>query len=163
MLQQRLERDGYHYEVVNAGVSGDTSAGGVRRLDWVLDGDVRVVVLELGANDMLRAQPVAEMRRNLDDIIKRAKAHGAEVLLAGMYATTNNGADYQKKYREAFEDLARENNVPMIPFFLERVAGVESLNQADGAHPNAEGTKIVVETVYQALKPILDKQPATKK
>ncbi|HYP53495.1 MAG TPA: arylesterase [Pyrinomonadaceae bacterium] len=158
LLQKRLEADGYQYEVVNAGVSGETSAAGLRRIDWTLDtGNVRVVILELGANDFLRGQPVAETRKNLSQIIERAKARDAKVLLAGMYTTTNAGERYLREIHEAYESLAREHDVPLIPFFLEGVAGREELNQADGVHPNAEGTKIVAETVYKHLRPLLDK------
>ncbi|HEV2915834.1 MAG TPA: arylesterase [Pyrinomonadaceae bacterium] len=157
LLQKRIEADGYKYEVVNAGVSGDTSAGGLRRLDWALEGDVRFLILELGANDLLRGQQVAEMKKNLGQIIERARARGVIVLLAGMYAPTNTGAEYQREVQSAFQTLAREHDVPLIPFFLDRVAGVESLNQADGIHPNAEGAKIVAETVYQSLRPLLEK------
>ena len=158
ILQKKLELDGYQYEVVNAGVSGDTSAGGLRRIDWALEGDVRFLILELGANDLLRGQPVREMKNNLDKIIERAQARGVVVLLAGMYAPTNAGADYQREVQQAFQQLARERGVTLIPFFLDRVAGVDSLNQPDGIHPNAEGTRIVAETVYAALRPLLDKQ-----
>lgn len=157
-MQEKLKRDGYDFEVVNAGVSGDTTAGGVRRIDWALEGDVRFVILELGANDILRGQPISEMKKNLGQIIKQAQARGAQVLLAGMYAPTNSGRDYQEEVAKAYQSLAREYQVILIPFFLDRVAGIESLNQADGIHPNAEGTRIVAETVYQALKPILEKQ-----
>jgi acyl-CoA thioesterase-1 len=166
ILQRKLETDGYRYEVVNAGVSGDTSAGGLRRLDWTLEGDVRFLILELGANDLLRGQSIAEMKKNLGQIIERAKARGVVVLLAGMYAPTNTGADYQREVQQAFQALAREHQVLLIPFFLDRVAGVERLNQADGIHPNAEGTRSVAETVYQSLRPLLEKQkqsaPLTK-
>ena len=158
ILQKMLDADGYKYEVVNAGVSGDTSAGGVRRIDWAMEGDVRFLILELGANDLLRGQPVAEMKNNLRQIIERAKKRNVEVLLAGMYAPTNAGAEYQREVQEAFQSLAREQQVTLMPFFLDRVAGVESLNQRDGIHPNAEGTRIVAETVYRALRPMLDKQ-----
>jgi acyl-CoA thioesterase I len=158
LLQKRLDSEGYEYEVINAGVSGDTSAGGVRRLDWALDGDVRFLILELGANDLLRGQPVGEMKKNLAEIIERAQGRGVKVLLAGMYAPTNTGADYQRDVQAAFQTLAREQGVTLIPFFLDRVAGVEPLNQADGIHPNAEGTKIVAETVYQSLRPLLEKE-----
>ncbi|MEA2175346.1 MAG: acyl-CoA thioesterase [Blastocatellia bacterium] len=158
LLQKRLESDGYQYEVVNAGVSGDTSAGGLRRIDWALDGDVRFLILELGANDLLRGQPIKEMKKNLDQIIERAQSKGVVVLLAGMYAPTNSGGDYEREVQAAFQSLAREREVTLIPFFLDRVAGIESLNQADGIHPNAEGSKIVTETVYNALRPLLDKQ-----
>lgn len=162
LLQQRLDREGYHYEVVNAGVSGDTSAGGLRRIDWALqDGGVAVVILELGANDILRGQPISEMKRNLAGIIERAKSRGAQVLLAGMYAPTSSGAEYGRNVRAAYEELAREHNVTLLPFLLDRVAGIESLNQADGAHPNAGGTVIVAETVYRALLPLLERESAT--
>jgi acyl-CoA thioesterase-1 len=158
LLQDRLNRDGFEYEVVNAGVSGDTSAGGLARVDWALEGDVRLVVLELGANDILRGQSVATMKQNLSDIIERAKARGAGVLLAGMEAPTNMGVQYRKAVHDAYKSLAREHGVPLIPFFLDRVAGVESLNQSDRIHPNVEGTKVVAETVYKFLKPELEKR-----
>jgi acyl-CoA thioesterase-1 len=157
LLQKRLAADGFDYEVVNAGVSGDTTAGGVRRIDWSLEGDVKVVILELGANDILRGQPISEMKKNLSTIIKRARERGAQVLLAGMEAPTNSGIDYRRWTHGAFSELAKEHNVPIIPFFLDRVAGIQSLNQADGIHPNPEGTRIVADTVYQYLKPILEK------
>jgi acyl-CoA thioesterase-1 len=156
-LQKRLDADGFKYEVVNAGVSGDTSAGGVRRIDWALDGDVRVVIVELGANDILRFQPIAEMKKNLSQIILRAKAKGARVLLAGMEAPTNSGPEYRKEAHQAFVDLAREHQVELIPFFLEGVGGMERLNQPDGIHPNREGTKMVAENVYKHLRPMLEK------
>ncbi|HKO96737.1 MAG TPA: arylesterase [Pyrinomonadaceae bacterium] len=156
LLQERLKRDGYDYEVVNAGVSGDTSAGGVRRIEWALDGDVRFLILELGANDFLRGQPVAETKKNLETIIDRAQARNVKVLLAGMLAPTNAGREYQEQIRNMFVEVAREKNVTLIPFFLESVAGMEGLNQADGIHPNVEGTKLVAETVYKHLRPMLD-------
>ncbi|HWT00732.1 MAG TPA: arylesterase [Pyrinomonadaceae bacterium] len=158
VLQKMLDADGYRYEVVNAGVSGETSAGGLRRLDWTLAGDVRFLILELGANDLLRGQPVGELKNNLAQIIERAKGRNIEVLLAGMYAPTNAGADYQREVHEAFQSLAREYKVTLIPFFLDRVAGVETLNQPDGIHPNAQGARIVAETVYKSLRPLLDKR-----
>jgi acyl-CoA thioesterase-1 len=157
LLQEQLKRDGFDYEVVNAGVSGDTTAGGLSRLDWALEGDVRFVILELGANDILRGLPTAEMRRNLSQIIERARARGAQVLLAGMLAPTNYGAEYQRASLEVFPALAKEYDLPLIPFFLDRVAGIENLNQADGVHPTAEGTRIVAATVYGHLKPMLEK------
>jgi acyl-CoA thioesterase-1 len=156
MLQQKLNADGFNYEVVNAGVSGDTSAGGVRRIDWALDGEVRVVILELGANDILRGQSVEEMKRNLATIIERAKSRGAMVLLAGMEAPTNSGPDYRRAVHETFPSLAREHKTQLIPFLLDGVAGIESLNQRDGIHPNEEGAKMVADTVYKSLRPMLD-------
>jgi acyl-CoA thioesterase-1 len=159
LLQRMLDSDGYRYEVVNAGVSGDTSAGGLRRIDWSLDaGRVRYVVLELGANDFLRGQPVAETKKNLSSIIERAKSRGARVLLAGMYTTTNAGRDYLGEIDAAYKSLAREHQVPLIPFFLEGVAGKAELNLEDGVHPNAEGARIVARTVYTHLKPMLDEE-----
>jgi acyl-CoA thioesterase I len=157
LLQKKLDADGFSYEVVNAGVSGDTSAGGVRRIDWSLEGDVKIVILELGANDLLRGQSIDAMKKNLGQIIGRVKARGATVLLAGMEAPTNAGNEYRKAVHEAFVSLAREYDVPLIPFFLDRVAGLDSLNQRDGIHPNEEGTKIVVQTVYRTLQPLLEK------
>jgi acyl-CoA thioesterase-1 len=158
ILQKMLDADGYQYEVVNAGVSGDTTAGGLRRIDWALEGDVRFLILGLGANDLLRGQPIKEMKNNLAQIIERAHERKVEVLLAGMYAPTNAGADYGREAQAAYQSLAREQKVTLIPFFLERVAGIESLNQPDGIHPNAEGTRIVAETVYKALRPLLEKR-----
>ena len=159
LLQKMLDADGFKYEVVNAGVSGDTSAGGVRRLDWSLDaGNVRFVILELGANDFLRGQPVAETKKNLSEIIKRAKSRDAQVLLAGMLTTTNTGREYEVEISNAFRSLASEHEVPLIPFFLEGVAGIDRYNQEDRVHPNAEGTRLVAATVYRHLKPLLEKE-----
>lgn len=155
LLQELLKRDGHEFEVVNSGMPGDTSAGGARRIDWALEGDVRFLILELGANDFLRGQPVAETRKNLSDIIDRAKAKNVKVLLAGMIAPTNAGREYQAQTRTMFSDLAREKDVTLIPFFLEGVAGIEKLNQPDGIHPNIEGTKLVADTVYKYLQPML--------
>jgi acyl-CoA thioesterase-1 len=158
LLQDKLEADGYTYEVVNAGVSGDTSAGGLRRIDWALEGDVRYLIVELGANDILRGQSAREMKKNLAQIIERARARGVQVVLAGMYAPTSFGPEYQREVRDAFQSLAREYDVTFIPFFLDRVGGVSSMNQTDGIHPNAEGTRIVAETVYNALRPRLQNE-----
>lgn len=163
LLQKKLEADGFNYEVVNAGVSGDTSAGGLRRIDWAMEGDVKFVILELGANDILRGQPIPAMKKNLARIIERVKERGAQVVLAGMEAPTNSGVEYRKEVQEAYRDLARQYQVPYIPFFLDRVAMIESLNQGDGVHPNADGTRIVAETVYQTLRPLLEEQKAAGK
>ena len=161
LLQKRLDAEGLRYEVVNAGVSGDTTAGGLRRVDWALEGDVRVVILELGANDILPGQSIEEMKKNLERIIERIKARGVGVLLAGMEAPTNSGREYGKAVHDAFESLAREQRVAFMPFFLEGVAGVPSLNQGDGIHPNAEGTRLVAETVYGSLRPVIQADKAT--
>jgi acyl-CoA thioesterase-1 len=163
LLQKMIDADGFKYEVVNAGVSGETSAGGVRRIDWSLDaGGVRFVILELGANDFLRGQPVSETRKNLAAIIERAKSRGARVLLAGMYTTTDAGQDYERQIDAGFKSLAKEQGVTLIPFFLEGVAGKSELNQQDGIHPNAEGTRLVAATVYRYLKPMLEEEGKKK-
>jgi acyl-CoA thioesterase-1 len=163
LLQKLIDADGFKYEVVNAGVSGDTSAGGVRRIDWSLDaGGVRFVILELGANDFLRGQPVGETKKNLSAIIKRARSRGAQVLLAGMLTTTESGRVYEVEISDAFKSLAGENDVVLIPFFLEGVAGIDKLNQQDRIHPNAEGTRLVAATVYRHLKPLLEKESKSR-
>ena len=154
-----LDDDGFRYEVVNAGESGGTSAGGVRRIDWALDaGGVRFLVLELGANDFLRGQPVSETRKNLAQIIERAQSRGVHVLLAGMLTTTESGRGYEVEIGDAYRSLADEYKVTLIPFFLEGVAGIDRLNQPDRIHPNAEGTRIVAANVYRHLKPLLEKE-----
>lgn len=158
LMQARLDAAGYNYEVINAGVSGDTSAGGLSRLDWSLQGDVDVLIVELGANDGLRGLPVAFMKRNLDEIVRRAKDRGVTVLLTGMEAPPNYGADYTTEFRRVFPDLARTHRVAFIPFFLEGVAGIPSLNIADGMHPNPAGARIVEATVWRALEPLLQKR-----
>lgn len=155
LIQKRLDAEGYHYEVVNHGVSGDTSAGGVSRLDWALTGDVRALVIELGANDGLRGLPVESTKANLSDIITRAKARGVAILLTGMEAPPNHGPVYTAQFRQAFADLARDHQVAFVPFYLEGVAGNPALNIADGIHPNAEGAAIVEKTVWTALEPLL--------
>ena len=156
LLQQRLDADGYNYEVVNAGVSGDTSLGGLERIDWVLEQDgVEILILELGANDLLRRLPVGRMKSNLDQIIRKAKAKNVKVLLCGMLAPPTMGADYQRAYSSAFPDLANEHGVAYLPFLLENVALKRELNQADGIHPNADGTKIMTANIYKELKPML--------
>lgn len=158
LIQARLNAEGYRYEVVNAGVSGDTSAGGLSRLDWSLEGNVKVLVLELGANDGLRGLPVSQMKRNLREIITRARQRGIGVILTGMEAPPNYGAAYTSEYRQAFRDLADEHDVAFIPFYLDGVAGVPGLNLSDGMHPNAAGSRIIEQTVWRALEPVLEKQ-----
>ena len=155
LLQARLDAAGLGYEVVNAGVSGDTSAGGLSRLDWALDGDVRVLIVELGANDGLRGLPVSALRDNLDQIIRRAKARGITVLLTGMEAPPNYCAAYTAEFRAAYRDLAKAHGVAFMPFFLEGVAGVPALNIADGIHPNPNGARIVEATLWRTLQPLL--------
>ena len=158
LVQKQLDAEGYTFEVVNAGVSGDTSAGGLRRLEWSLDGDVRILVLELGANDGLRGLPVAGMKQNLKTIITTAKQRGIDVLLTGMEAPPNYGTAYTSEFRRVFRDLAGEEHVAFMPFYLYQVAGVPTLNIADGMHPNPAGARIVEANLWRSLKPLLDKQ-----
>ena len=157
LIQQRLDNEGYDYRVVNAGVSGDTSAGGLSRLDWSLDGDVRVLVIELGANDGLRGLPVAALKRNLGEIISRARQRGITVLLTGMEAPPNYGEAYTSEFRGVYRDLAREHDVTFMPFFLEGVAGIDALNQRDGIHPNPDGARLIERKIWASLEPLLDR------
>jgi acyl-CoA thioesterase I len=157
LLQKKLDDDGYGWQVVNAGVSGDTSAAGLQRLDWSLQQqNVRVLIVELGANDGLRGLPVDQLKKNLAAIIEAAQARGIAVLLVGMEAPPNYGPEYASAFRQAYRDLARQYKVIFVPFMLDRVAGISTLNQADGIHPNIEGTHIVAETLWHALRPMVD-------
>jgi acyl-CoA thioesterase-1 len=155
LIQARLQASGYPYEVINAGVSGDTSAGGLSRLDWSLEGDVRILVIELGGNDGLRGLPVASMKRNLTEVITRAQARGIKVVLTGMEAPPNFGAAYTNEFRQVYHDLAKAHDVTFMPFYLDGVAGIPSLNIADGMHPNAEGSRIIERAVWRTLEPLL--------
>jgi acyl-CoA thioesterase-1 len=155
VLQQRIDAAGYRFEVVNAGVSGDTTAGGLSRLDWSLDGDVRILIVALGGNDGLRGLPPAEMKRNVEAIVGRAKARGVSVLLAGMESPTNMGPDYQERFHDVFPAVAREQRVAFLPFLLEDVAGRADLNQRDGIHPTAEGARVIADHLWPILEPLL--------
>ncbi len=158
LLQERLNSEGFDYEVINAGVSGDTSLGGLERADWVLDQEnAKILILELGANDLLRGMPPKQMKSNLDKIIRKAKERNIDVLLCGMLAPPTAGSEYQREFTMAFPDLADEHNVAFLPFLLEGVAGNRDLNQADGIHPNPAGTKIMTDNIYKELRPLLKK------
>jgi acyl-CoA thioesterase-1 len=157
LLQKKLIEGGYDYVVINAGVSGETSAGGVRRIDSALKGNVRILILELGANDGLRGQPVAELKSNLSQIIEAARKRKITVVLAGMEAPTNFGAEYTAEFHKAFEDLQEKYQLTLVPFFLGNVAGIPELNQPDGIHPNAKGEEIVANNVWQVLEPLLSR------
>lgn len=152
LLQKRLDQSGYRYRVVNAGVSGDTTAGGLRRLEWSLSEPVSLVILALGGNDALRGQPVSELKSNLARMIEMAKGHGAKVVLAGMEAPPNLGAEYTREFRAAYRELARRYDVPLIPFLLEGVGGRPELNQPDGIHPNTEGELVLLENVWRVVE-----------
>jgi acyl-CoA thioesterase-1 len=157
LLQKKLDEDGYGWEVVNAGVSGDTSAAGLQRLDWALQQpNVRVLIVELGANDGLRGLPVDQMKKNLAAIIETAQTRQIAVLLAGMEAPPNYGPEYAASFRQVYRDLARQYKIILVPFMLDKVAGISTLNQADGIHPNIEGTHIVADTLWHALRPMVD-------
>jgi acyl-CoA thioesterase-1 len=155
LLQKRLDAAGLPYQVVNAGVSGDTSAGGLSRLDWALDGDVRILIVALGGNDALRGLPAEELRRNLTTIIERAQARQIDVVLAGMEAPPNFGRAYIAAFHQVYPDLARQYHVAFVPFLLQNVAGIESLNQRDGIHPTADGARLVADNIWKVLKPML--------
>jgi len=161
LLQARVDAAGLRYEVVNAGVSGDTSAGGLSRLDWALDGDVRILIIALGGNDALRGLPVEELKRNLSNIIERASARKITVILAGMEAPPNFGRDYTASFHRAYPDLAREHGIALVPFLLEGVAGVSGLNQRDGIHPTPEGASLIADTVWAVLRPIAERAAPT--
>lgn len=157
LVAQRLADAGYEYRVVNAGVSGDTSAGGLRRLDWLLRLPIAVLVLELGANDMLRGQSVEALRENLVAIVERTRAvhPRAKLLIAGMRAAPNLGPRYVQGFEAVYPGVAEQLDGALIPFLLEGVAGDPRLNQADGIHPTAEGHRRVAETVWRSLAPLL--------
>ena len=157
LIQRKIDEAGLSFRVVNAGVSGDTSAGGLRRIDWLLKSPVAVLVLELGANDMLRGLSPDTMRSNLQQIIDRTRdAHpNAGVVIAGMRALQNLGPDFVGGFEESFPELAKENDAVLIPFLLEGIAGERALNQSDDVHPNAEGQRRIATLVWPKLLPLL--------
>lgn len=157
LVQAKIDSAGLRYRVVNAGVSGETSAGALRRIDWLLRDHPAVLVIETGANDGLRAQDPDSTRANIQAIIDRARALAPppRIVLAGMEALPNYGPLYARRFRAIYPELARRNHLPLVPFLLAGVAGVDSLNQADGMHPTAAGQRIVAQTVWQTLGPVL--------
>lgn len=154
LLQERLDANGLDYDVVNAGVSGDTSAGGLARLDWALQGDVRILIVALGGNDALRALPTEQLRNNLATVIERAQARGISVILAGMEAPPNFGRDYIVAFHQVYPALAARYHVALVPFLLAGVAGIDALNQRDGMHPTPAGARVVADNVWKVLEPI---------
>ena len=160
-IQEKLDAAGLDYRVVNAGVSGDTSAGGLRRLDWLLRQPIAVLVLELGANDMLRGLGVEAMRENLQEIVDQTRAAHPEVKLvvAGMRAAPNLGAEYAEAFEASFSELAERNGGVLLPFLLEGVAAEVELNQADGIHPTAEGQRLVAGNVWETVAPLIESAP----
>lgn len=157
LIQNRIDSLKMPYNVINGGLSGETSAGGKARIDWLLKQRVDVFVLELGANDGLRGLPVAQTAKNLQAIIDRVKAKypDAEMVLAGMQVPPNMGAKYAADFKNMYPELAKKNQMALIPFLLDKVGGVPKLNQADGIHPTAEGDKILAENVWVVLKGLL--------
>jgi acyl-CoA thioesterase-1 len=158
LLKTRLNAQGYGYQVVNASVSGETTAGGLARLPRALElHHPKIVVLELGGNDGLRALPIAQMRSNLTQMVDLASAAGAKVLLLGMRMPPNYGPQYTEQFSMVFSDLAREKKLPLVPFLLTDIALSPTLLQGDDIHPNAAGQPILVENVWPTLKPLLKK------
>lgn len=157
LIQKRIDSLGLNYKVVNAGVSGETTSGGNSRIDWLLKQPLDVFVLELGGNDGLRGIPVSETRKNLQEILDKVKAKypDAKRVLAGMQIPPNIGQKYAAEFKEVYVDLAKKNDVTLIPFLLEGVGGETKLNQADGIHPTAEGHKILAENVWVRIKDLL--------
>ena len=164
LLQKKVDEAGLKFSVVNAGISGDTSAGGLRRIDWLLKRRVDVLVLELGGNDGLRGIPVAATRTNLQAIIDRTKQKypQAQIVVAGMQMPPNMGADYNAAFAKMFPDLARSNNAALVPFLLEGVGGKPELNLPDMIHPTAEGHQIVAGNVWKVLRPVLEEGTSIK-
>lgn len=156
-LQAELDRLGYQYRVVNAGISGDTTAGGVTRIQAVLGHKPEIVVLELGPNDALQGKSIDAMKANLAGMIETFQKANVKVILAGMQIPPNYGPDYTEAFRQAYIDLAKQYNLPLIPFFLDGVAAKPELNQMDGIHPTAEGYAYVVKNVMPVLQPLLKK------
>jgi acyl-CoA thioesterase-1 len=159
LIQQMFAAEGYdEVEAINAGISGDTTAGGVRRAEALLDGDARILILALGANDGLRGLTVEQTRTNLASIISMARSRGVAVLLCGMEAPTNYGEDYRVAFRGVFQQLASEyrGDISFVPFLLEGVAGNPALNQSDGVHPNAEGARVIANALYPPLRTMVD-------
>lgn len=150
-LERKLQQEGYRWQVINAGISGETSSGTLARIDWILKLDPDIVILEIGANDGLRGQDPELTRGNIDKIVTSLQAKGVTVVLAGMHMLTNMGPSYTQKFASIYPRVAKERDLILIPFILDQVAGEESLNLSDGIHPNAEGYDIVMENVYPYL------------
>lgn len=157
LIQQRIDSLGFDYSIINAGLSGETTASGKNRLDWVLEDDIDIIILELGANDGLRGIPLVETQSNLQGMIDmvRKRLPEAKIILAGMKIPPNMGPEYTSGFERIFPHLATTENLQFIPFLLENVAGIPDLNQGDGIHPTAQGQKIVAQNVWKILGPLL--------
>ncbi|MEM5583534.1 arylesterase [Roseibium sp. AS2] len=161
-LQKALEAGGHAVEVVNASVSGDTSSGGLSRLDWSVGTDTDAVIVELGANDALRGISPEITRANIDEITRLLRARGVEVLLAGMIAPRNLGPDYAQRFDGIYAEVARAHDALLYPFFLEGVALDPDLNLADGMHPNAKGVEVIVENILPKVEALLDRSRSSR-
>ena len=155
LLGARLSAEAYPYRVVNAGISGDTTAGGLRRVDWALRLRPDVVIVELGVNDALRGQDLSAVRANLDRLVERFQSAGARVLVAGMRLPTNYGNRYGADFQRVYEEVAKKRGATLMPFFLDGVGGNPRLNQLDGIHPTAEGYRVIVDRLWPYLRPLL--------
>lgn len=157
LIQQRLDSLRMPYVVVNAGLSGETTSGGLARIDWILKQPIDVFVLELGANDVLRGLELTATKENLQGILDKVKSTypEAKLVLAGMQAPPNMGKAYTTEFAKIFEEIAQHNNITLIPFILDGIAGIPDLNQGDGIHPNADGEKILMENVWEVLRTVL--------
>lgn len=165
LIQAKIDSLNWTFEVINAGLSGETSAAGLRRIDWILRREIDILVLELGANDGLRGIALESTKKNLQGIIDRTKRKypHVRVVLAGMQIPPNLGTDYSARFRDLFPELAKENKAQLIPFLLEGVGGVAELNLPDGIHPTVQGHEIVAQNVWQVLKPLLEERRKKKK
>ena len=157
LVEESLNKKGKACKVINAGLSGETSAGGLSRIDWILRQPIDIFILELGANDGLRGLPIEETRKNLQQIIDkvRAKNPDVKIVIAGMMVPPNMGPEYSANFQKVFPAIAKKNNATLIPFLLKAVGGIEKLNQPDGIHPNAEGHKIVASNVEEVIEKLL--------
>lgn len=157
VIQEKIDSLGLDYTVINAGLSGETTASGKNRLEWVLEDDIDIIIIELGANDGLRGVPLTETESNLQSMVDavQSKLPDAKIILAGMKIPPNMGPEYTSKFESIFPELATSENIKLIPFLLNNVAGIPELNQGDGIHPTVKGQKLVAENVWKVLKPIL--------
>lgn len=157
LIEEKFTRDGYDVEVINGGLSGETSAGGLTRIDWMLNREYDIFILELGGNDGLRGLPIEETRSNLTKIIKRVKAKNpkTKIVVAGMMVPPNMGPEYSENFMDVFKEVAEMNQATLIPFLLQDVGGIERLNQPDGIHPNAEGHAVIANNIYPVIKKLL--------
>nr|WP_297789560.1 arylesterase [uncultured Allomuricauda sp.] len=157
LIQQKIDSMGLDYTVINAGLSGETTASGKNRLEWVLEDDIDIIIIELGANDGLRGVPLSETEQNLQNMVDtvQSKLPEAKIILAGMKIPPNMGPEYTSKFESIFPELASSENIELIPFLLDNVAGIPELNQGDGIHPTVEGQKLVASNVWEVLKPML--------